>query len=143
MATETSFELKGGPAADAALGDTEALFKAKAFEKGMRDSVRPIVKAAKRYIDDDTGNLRKSIGTKLVQYPDAWVVIVDAFNRRGGFHGHNVEFGHEASGWYQGADEPVPAHPFLAPAIAAERMNVERNFEQSVVKQVEKAFLGK
>lgn len=98
----------------------------------LRQSVAPTVRAAKRFAPVESGTLRAAVKTKIVQYENAWVAIVEP-KRPPAFHRHIVEFGH-------GGPAPAPPHPYMAPAIQATRSKVQQGFEDKLSKLVERRW---
>lgn len=92
----------------------EALYQdAKVLQAAIK-AAAPMGPAKKS--SDSRKKLRNAIVAKKFAKPvtgkPAAFVAIDRNPKTGAPHAHLVEFGHEASGWYEG-HERVPAHPFF------------------------------
>jgi len=109
------------------------------FYKGakmIRDSARGNIR------HEVKGNLRRGIIAKkfdpgIPQKPGAFTGI--DYNIAP--HAHLVEYGHVASGWYQGG-EHVPAYPFFRPAIDTNKVRVMMMIKREMQTQIQRAARG-
>ncbi len=65
----------------------------KIFTAGFKKAAKPLIAMAKMKVPEKTGNLRKSIGSVMVQGDIAIIVGARTTGSNKGFHGHLVEFG--------------------------------------------------
>lgn len=95
----------------------------------LRDAAEPIRVDALRFAPVLTGKLRSAIfasrGSK--SKPNAFVGV----DHKIAPHGHLVEFGHAGP-------HPAPPHPFMRPAVEANRANVRTIIAAGVAKIVNK-----
>ena len=135
--TEFSVELTGFEEAERKLDGLALDIQSKVLEKAMRAAVRPVQRAAQRYVTQpgypgdksQEKNLRSRIKVKLFQGQDEWIASV----RPRVPHAYNVEHGHEGP-------SPAPPHPYMEPAIAAKGDEAERIFIERVTTEVEKLW---
>lgn len=101
------------------LHKVEKELRGKILRKAMKASQAPVVRLSKSKLsavqtDEATGQLVRSLKVKTkVTQRSAYAITGPKWPV--GAHGHLVELGHEASGWYTGG-ERVPGKEFLAPA---------------------------
>jgi len=104
----------------------------KVLRGALMDAAKPIVKAAKENVPEDSGELRDSIRRR-------------AFVRRSGLSAVDVYVGPmKPEGWYAhiiefeyGASN-IRAQPFLRPAFDQEVFNVIRIFSERLAKRIDK-----
>jgi len=109
------------------------------FYKGakmIRDSARGKIKHH-RDGDLQRGIIAKKFDPGIPQKPGAFTGI--DYNIAP--HAHLVEYGHVASGWYQGG-EHVPAYPFFRPAIDTNKVRVMMMIKREMQTQIQRAARG-
>jgi HK97 gp10 family phage protein len=143
--------LTGDKQLDRLFRDLPKSLTSKVVTSALKDSAKPMVRAAKSNIDSvKTGNLKRSIGTVTDKSKDyKGSIRVGARMKKGsknmlGFHAHFIEFGtaprkpktgktlkFEGSGGltvYPKSVKGVVAKPFMRPAYNSTKGNVTKEF---------------
>lgn len=109
-------------------------FAKSTLRTALRGAARPVLKLAKEKVPVRTGNLRRSLGTKVSVKRSGFGTAAIAARRggryRGGYYGGLVELG----------TSRTPARPYLRPAIdEAERSgDVQNAFIEAINKTIQK-----
>jgi HK97 gp10 family phage protein len=150
MAFQVKARLDGLAGTLQALASKQKRVRQALQRKAMRRANAPVLKAAKGLLADNkrTGQLRKSLGSKVKAYKSG--VVIGIIGPRRGFkitvtnaagesvnvdpmyYAHLVEYGH-------GGPHPAPAHPFMRPAIDTTRQQVVAIIKQTVAEAVKGA----
>ena len=106
----------------------------KLMKNAMRAGGRVVVNQVKDTVPvGKTGNLKKSIKTKMVPYPVSGITVLVIGAKAP--HAHLVEFGH-------GGPHPAPPHPFMRPAFDASKLTaqerVERNLRNGIKRETKR-----
>ncbi len=95
-----------------------------------------VVDAAKRRIHSVSGDLAGSLTVSTTVGNHR--VIATVHHGQGGAHDHLLEYGHDASGWYQGSIWQVLPHPYLYPAYEEQKQSAYKLVRDAVREAVKR-----